>query len=56
MSKTQEQLVGALLLAGTVFAFGSWLASNPNCRRGCQTVAQHPKDHAAKEFLKTLLA
>lgn len=40
-----------LIWTGVAAAGFFWLASNPNCKRGCKTVAQHLAEHALEDFL-----
>ena len=49
MSKAKEQTV---LLGLGLFAAGLWLLSNPNCDRGCKTVAEHLLGHGIEDFFK----
>jgi len=37
-------------------AVGILLMSNPNCRKGCRTVAEHLVNHGLEDFIKGLLA
>jgi hypothetical protein len=46
----------ALLISSGVILVGLWLASRPNCNRGCQTVAEHLVEHGLADFFATLLA
>jgi hypothetical protein len=52
MSRKEEQILGALLVVGA----GLWLASNPRCEHGCQTVAEHLIEHGIPALIKGLLA
>ena len=38
-----------LVILGVVV--GMWLLSNPRCKRGCRTVAEHLVTHGIDEFL-----
>ena len=46
----------ALLISSGVFLVGLWLASRPNCSRGCQTVAEHLIEHGLADFFAALLS
>ncbi len=45
----------AILLAAGMIAPGIWLASKPNCDRGCQTVADHLIVQGLDDFLGGLI-
>jgi len=47
ITKKESYLMWTGLTAVGLF----WLASNPNCNRGCKTVAQHLAEHALEDFL-----
>ena len=53
MKKSDQQLltVGAVLLGA-----GLILSRNPNCNRGCKTLAQHLLDHGIDDLLAVLIA
>lgn len=38
----------AVLIAAGVILLGLWLASDPDCGLGCQTIAQHLITHGFK--------
>jgi len=46
----------ALVISSGVFLVGLWLASRPNCSRGCRTVAEDLIEHGLADFFATLLA
>ena len=48
----KNQFVLALLFAG----LGVVLLSDPKCRRGCRTVAEHLLSHGIEDFLSGLAA
>lgn len=45
-----------LLVAASLIALAGLLSSDPNCDRGCRTVAQHLLEHGIEDFLKGLFA
>lgn len=54
MSKAQQAALTTLAWTGGAFLFASWLLSDPRCRRGCRTVAEHLREHALQEFIRAL--
>lgn len=54
MSKAEKDIGTVLLFASGTYLLATWLSSRPNCRRGCQTVAQHLREHAVQEFIRNL--
>jgi hypothetical protein len=57
MSQEGKQMKGdqAALILGSIL-FGALLLSDPHCKRGCRTVAQHLIEHGLDEFLTTLFS
>ncbi len=45
-----------LLLSLATVGVGIWLTRNPQCDRGCKTVAEHLIEHGLRDFFGTLLA
>jgi hypothetical protein len=56
MSKPRKTEGATLLTAVCVTMAGLWLISDPQCRRGCKTVAQHLVEHGIGDFFGTLLS
>jgi hypothetical protein len=51
MLRKQENLIwGGFVLLG----IGWFLSRNPNCKRGCQTVAQHLASHGLDDIIGDL--
>lgn len=46
----------ALLISLGIAMIGIYLASNPGCRRGCNTVAEHLIEHGVADFLASLMS
>lgn len=44
------------LLGVGIILFGLWLASRPNCNRGCQTMAQHLISHGLDDFIAGIVS
>ena len=51
MRPTSSALRPILLVSLTMLVTGYWLQGNPQCKRGCQTLAQHLINHGWKELL-----
>ena len=45
----------ALLIGLGIAMVGIFLASNPSCRRGCRSVAEHLIEHGVADFLASLI-
>ena len=56
MSVNEEAVLTGLVVGLGAIAIGAWLASDPHCRRGCRTVAEHLIEHGLDEFFTALLA
>jgi hypothetical protein len=46
----------SVMLTGGICLFGLWLLSQPRCRRGCRTVAEHLLEHGLEDFFASLFA
>jgi hypothetical protein len=46
----------ALVTASLAVLIGFWLASRPNCEKGCRSVAEHLIEHGLEDFVAGLLA
>ncbi len=54
MSKGKEQAAKAFLVIGGTVLVGALLLSDPRCKRGCRTVAEHLVQHGIQDFFTTL--
>lgn len=45
-----------IVTAGLVILVGLWLASRPNCDKGCKSVAEHLVQHGLDDLVTGLLA
>lgn len=52
MSKNDQK---KLFVAGGIIFIGILMLSDPQCDRGCRTVAEHLLDHGIEEFMTKLL-
>lgn len=51
MAKAQQQLV---VVGAVLVGVGLVLSSDPNCNKGCKTIAQHLLDHGIGDLLAGL--
>lgn len=56
MSNRDEGIARALLVGGGLVVGLAILAADPNCDRGCKSVAQHLAEHVLGDMLAKLLA
>jgi hypothetical protein len=45
-----------IVTAGLVILVGLWLSSQPNCNKGCKSVAEHLVQHGLEDLVAGLLA
>lgn len=55
MSKREQQAAKAFVVIGGTVLVGALLLSDPNCKRGCRTFAEHLVEHGIQDFLSSLI-
>ncbi len=54
INKAEEQAAKTFLIIGGTVLVGALLLSDPRCKRGCRTVAEHLVEHGIQDFFSTL--